>query len=129
MLHELGQIFLLSIHHEITKTLQVALFLSTGAENHRSNGLPFLLCPLHRRSTVYLSNKGNPRSILGVQRALTRETFDDVVVALVVVPVNASHSGVSDGKLHDVAFDEISRYAEGKTEGGRLADRIARQMT
>ena len=37
MLHELGRIFLLSIHHKITKTLQVALFLSTGAENHRSN--------------------------------------------------------------------------------------------
>ena len=37
MLHELGRFFLLSIHHEITKTLQVALFLSTGAENHRSS--------------------------------------------------------------------------------------------
>ena len=36
MLYELGRFFLLSIHHKITKTLQGALFLSTGAENHRS---------------------------------------------------------------------------------------------
>ena len=38
MLYELGRFFLLSIHQKITKTLQGALFLSTGAENHRSSG-------------------------------------------------------------------------------------------
>ena len=38
MLYELGRFFLLSIHQKITKTLQGALFLSTGAENHRSTG-------------------------------------------------------------------------------------------
>ena len=37
MLYELGRFFLLSIHQKITKTLQGALFLSTDAENHRSN--------------------------------------------------------------------------------------------
>lgn len=72
------------------------------------------------------SNERNPRPILGVQGALTSEAFDDVVVAFVVIPVNAPHSGISDGKLHDVAFDEITRYAEGKTERGGLGDRVAR---
>ena len=37
VLHKLGRFFLLSIHHKITKTLQVAWFLSAGAENHRSS--------------------------------------------------------------------------------------------
>ena len=36
VLPKLGQFFLLSIHHKIIKTLQVAQFLSPGAENHSS---------------------------------------------------------------------------------------------
>ena len=54
MLYELGRFFLLSIHQKITKTLQGALFLSTDAENHRSN-------EGDRMTSKFKQNRGHAR--------------------------------------------------------------------
>ena len=59
-----------------------------------------------------------------MQRALTGETFDDKVFALVIVPVDSAHARVTHGELEQVALDEIARNTQCKTEGGSRRYRI-----
>ena len=61
-----------------------------------------------------------------MQRALPGEALDDVVAAFVVVPINPAHARVADGKLHQVAFDEIPRNSQREAERRRRSRGVAR---
>ena len=74
MLYELGRFFLLSIHHKITKTLQGALFLSTGAENHRSS----VIMKRHLRDITAPSFRTRFDCELGEELPVEKITITDV---------------------------------------------------